>query len=107
LLFRSVKQQDNYDNFRIQLLNTRKVLVLLVVMLGYLVFLMASPDTLSSLGEISFGAIAQLTPALLVAFYWRRASLKGVFSGIFIGFSLWFLLNFFTANRALFTPSYS
>ncbi|PCI61525.1 MAG: hybrid sensor histidine kinase/response regulator [Gammaproteobacteria bacterium] len=94
LLFRSVKQQDNYDNFRIQLLNTRKVLVLLVVMLGYLVFLMASPDTLSSLGEISFGAIAQLTPALLVAFYWRRASLKGVFSGIFIGFSLWFLLNF-------------
>ena len=94
LLFRSVKQQYNYDSFRSQLLNTRKVLVLLVVMLGYLVFLMASPDTLSSLGEIAFGAIAQLTPALLAAFYWRWASLKGVFSGILIGFSLWFLLNF-------------
>jgi len=94
LLFRSVKQKDNYDSFRIQLLNTRKVLVLLVIMLGYGVFLMASPDTLSSLGEIAFGAIAQLTPALIAAFYWRRASLKGVFSGIFSGFILWFLLNF-------------
>ena len=93
LLFRRVKP-DNYDNFRLKLLNTRKVLVLLVVMLGYLVFLMASPDTLSSLGEIAFGAIAQLTPALLAAFYWRRASLKGVYSGILIGFLLWFLLNF-------------
>jgi len=94
LLFRNIKQKNDYDSFRLQLLNTRKVLVLLVVMLGYLVFLMASPDTLSSLGEIAFGAIAQLTPALLAAFYWRRASLKGVFSGILIGFSLWLLLNF-------------
>ncbi len=95
LLFRSKNQQQtNYDSFRLQLLNTRKVLVLFVIALGYGVFLMASPDTLSSLGEIAFGAIAQLTPALIVAFCWRRASLKGVFSGIFTGFILWFLLNF-------------
>jgi len=94
LLFRSVKQQNNYDSFRVKLLNTRKVLVLLVIMLGYGVFLMVSLDTLSSLGEIAFGAIAQLTPALVAAFYWRHASLKGVFSGIVIGFTLWFLLNF-------------
>jgi Na+/proline symporter/signal transduction histidine kinase len=94
LVFRSVKQQKNYDSFRLKLLNTRKVLVLFVITLGYGVFLMASPDTLSSLGEIAFGAIAQLTPALIAAFYWRRASLKGVFSGILVGFVLWFLLNF-------------
>ncbi len=90
----STHKQKNYDNFRAQLLNTRKVLVLLVIMLGYGVFLMASPETLSSLGEIAFGAIAQLTPALIAAFYWRRASLKGVYAGIVVGFTLWFLLNF-------------
>ena len=55
---------------------------------------MTSPDTLSSLGEIAFGAFAQLTPALVAAFYWRRASLTGVYAGILIGFSMWLLLNF-------------
>jgi signal transduction histidine kinase/PAS domain-containing protein len=88
------KSQTNYASFRRQLLTTRKVLVLIVIMLGYGVFLLASPETLSSLGEIAFGAIAQLTPALIAAFYWRRASLKGVYAGIVIGFTLWFLLNF-------------
>jgi len=95
LLFRVVKkQQANYERFRLSLLNIRKVLVLFVIMFGYSVFLLAPADTLSSLGEIAFGAIAQLTPALIVAFYWRRASLLGVFGGIVVGFLLWFLLNF-------------
>ncbi|TRX58086.1 PAS-domain containing protein [Thalassomonas sp. M1454] len=97
LLFRSGQQQNNYESFRLKLLNIRKFLVLLIIMLGYGAFLMVSPGALSSLGEISFGAIAQLTPALVAAFYWRHASLTGVFSGIATGFSLWCLLNFLPA----------
>lgn len=94
-LFRTVNQkQANYDQFRFRLLNIRKVLVFLVIMLGYGSFYMASPDTLSSMGEIAFGAIAQLTPALVAAFYWRSATLKGVYTGILVGFSLWFSMNF-------------
>jgi signal transduction histidine kinase len=94
-LFKVVKkQQVNYEQFRHRLLNIRKALVLIVILFGYSVFLIAPADTLSSLGEIAFGAIAQLTPALIVAFYWRRASLLGVFGGIIVGFLLWFLLNF-------------
>jgi len=95
LLYRRQKvAQTNYDNFRQRLLNIRKFLVLFVIMSGYGVFVMASPDTLSSLGEVAFGAFAQLTPALVVAFYWRRASLMGVYAGILIGFILWLSLNF-------------
>ena len=94
-IFRASKTKNtDFDQFRIRLLNIRKILVLLVILLGYGVFLMTSPDTLSSLGEIAFGAFAQLTPALVAAFYWRRASLTGVYAGILIGFSLWLLLNF-------------
>ncbi|NQZ88750.1 MAG: PAS-domain containing protein [Colwellia sp.] len=94
-IFRASKTKNtDFDQFRLRLLNIRKVLVFLVILLGYGVFLMTSPDTLSSLGEIAFGAFAQLTPALVAAFYWRRASLTGVYAGILIGFSLWFLLNF-------------
>ncbi|NQZ80070.1 MAG: PAS-domain containing protein [Colwellia sp.] len=94
-LFRSNKNnQTDYDSFRYRLLNIRKMLVLMVILLGYGVFLMASPDTLSSLGEIAFGAFAQLTPALIAAFYWRRASLTGVYGGILVGFMMWFIFNF-------------
>ena len=86
--------QTDYDGFRKRLLNIRKVLALFVILMGYGVFIMASPDTLSSLGEVAFGAFAQLTPALIAAFYWRRASLVGVYGGILVGFILWLTLNF-------------
>ncbi|MBU2871724.1 PAS-domain containing protein [Colwellia sp. E2M01] len=95
LLYRRQKvAQTDYDNFRKRLLNIRKILALFVILLGYGVFILASPDTLSSLGEIAFGAFAQLTPALIAAFYWRRASLMGVYAGILVGFILWLTLNF-------------
>jgi len=95
MLFRSSKSENReFDQFRIRLLNIRKLLVLIVILLGYGVFLMASPDTLSSLGEIAFGAFAQLAPALVAAFYWRRASLTGVYGGILVGFMAWLILNF-------------
>jgi Na+/proline symporter/signal transduction histidine kinase len=95
LLYRRQKvAQTNYENFRKRLLNIRKILISFVIISGYGVFVMASPDTLSSLGEVAFGAFAQLTPALVVAFYWRGASLMGVYAGILVGFILWLSLNF-------------
>ena len=95
LLYRRQKvAQTDYDQFKKRLLNIRKALALLVIMLGYSVFIMASPDTLSSLGEVAFGAFAQLTPALIAAFYWRSATLVGVYGGILVGFILWVTLNF-------------
>jgi len=95
LLFKTNQNENkDYNNFRVRLLNIRKLLVLFVILLGYGVFIMASPDTLSSLGEVAFGAFAQLTPALIAAFYWRKANLVGVYAGIFVGFTLWLTLNF-------------
>ncbi|MBA6295394.1 PAS-domain containing protein [Colwellia sp. MB02u-9] len=94
-LYRANKHHEtDYDNFRLRLLTIRKILILFVILLGYGVFLMTSPDTLSSLGEIAFGAFAQLTPALVAAFYWRRATLTAVYGGIVIGFGAWLTLNF-------------
>jgi len=94
ILFKKNKHPTQYNAFRLKLLNIRKLLVLFVSLLSYLVFLFLPPTTLSSLGVTALGALAQLTPALIAAFYWRRATLKGVFSGICIGFSLWMLINF-------------
>ncbi|QUM89562.1 PAS-domain containing protein [Moritella sp. 36] len=94
ILFKKNKHPTQYNAFRLKLLNIRKLLVLFVILLSYLVFLFIPPTTLSSLGVTALGALAQLTPGLLAAFYWRRATLKGVFSGICIGFSLWTVVNF-------------
>ncbi|QOL25111.1 PAS-domain containing protein [Thalassotalea sp. LPB0316] len=92
------RKQDNhaqeFESFQQKLLNIRKSIVLVIIMLGYSVFLLTAPETLSSLGEIAFGAFAQLTPALLAAFYWRSANLIGVYAGIIVGFMLWLILNF-------------
>ncbi|QIZ75949.1 PAS-domain containing protein [Ferrimonas lipolytica] len=83
-----------YESFRNRLLLVRKALVITVIGLSYLLYQLAPTDTLSSLGEVAFGAIAQIGPPLWAAFYWRRVSLAGVFSGILVGFSLWLVLNF-------------
>jgi len=89
----SNKQHNDFNHFQSQLLLIRKTLVLLVIFLSYGLLLLSPPDRLSSLGEIAFGAIAQIGPALFVAFYWRRATLTGVISGISSGFIIWTTFN--------------
>jgi Na+/proline symporter/signal transduction histidine kinase len=86
-------QSADFYKFRSHLLNIRKALVLFVIFLSYGMFLIAPPDTLASLGEVAFGAIAQIGPALFAAFLWRRVTLIGVLVGITSGFCLWLILN--------------
>jgi len=94
-LYRAKKSSNvDYDSFRLRLLYIRRFLVFSVILLGFGVSLMLPSETLSSLGQIAFGAFAQLTPALIAAFYWRRATLTGVYSGILVGFMLWLMFNF-------------
>ncbi|WP_371186632.1 PAS-domain containing protein [Thalassotalea maritima] len=98
---RLFKQQSkvvgDFTHFKWQMLRVRKLLALFIIALSYVVFLLTTADTLSTLGEIAFGAVAQLMPALLAAFYWRNANLIGVYSGISIGFMMWFVLNLLPA----------
>ena len=94
LMFKhSNKQHHDFNHFQKQLLLIRKALVLLVIFLSYGLLLLSPPGTLSSLGEAAFGAIAQIGPALFVAFYWRRATLSGVLAGISSGFMVWTVFN--------------
>ncbi|MBY5921716.1 PAS-domain containing protein [Ferrimonas balearica] len=93
-LFRhSDLENTHFQRFRTQLLGVRKALVVAVIALAYGMFLVAPPHTLASLGEVAFGAIAQIGPPLFAAFLWRRVTLAGVLSGISAGFSLWLVLN--------------
>ena len=72
------------------LLNIRRAAILGVLLLGYLYFHVAGEAyALVSIGLISFAAVAQFAPALLVGIYWRGGTWLGAMAGLLGGFALW------------------
>ena len=72
------------------LLNIRRAAILAVLMLGYLYFHVAGEAyALVSIGLISFAAVAQFGPALLVGMYWRGGTRAGALGGLLGGFAVW------------------
>ncbi len=65
--------------------------ILIVVMLGYAwARIEAAQVLLVEMGMLSFIAVSQCAPALIGGLYWRRGTRAGAFSGISLGFVLWF-----------------
>ncbi|MGH7308256.1 MAG: sensor histidine kinase [Candidatus Rokuibacteriota bacterium] len=65
--------------------------ILVVVTLGYLwAHLERGQFLLVEMGLLSFIAVAQCAPAVLLGLYWRRGNRKGAFWGISLGFGFWF-----------------
>ncbi len=72
------------------LLNIRRAAILGVLLLGYVYFRIAGDAyALVSIGLISFAAVAQFAPALLVGMYWRGGTRLGALGGLLGGFALW------------------
>ncbi|WP_207478439.1 PAS domain-containing hybrid sensor histidine kinase/response regulator [Arenibaculum pallidiluteum] len=72
------------------LLTIRRMAVFGILALGYWYYgIIGSVFPLASIGLLSFGAVAQYAPALLIGLYWRRATAAGVISGIAVGFIGW------------------
>ncbi|NRA21121.1 MAG: PAS-domain containing protein [Oceanospirillaceae bacterium] len=90
LMFKySRRQHHDFSHFQARLLLIRKALVVVVIGLSLSLLLLSPADTLASLGEVAFGAIAQIGPVLAAAFFWRRATLAGALAGICTGFGIW------------------
>ncbi len=69
----------------------RRIAIFALLMLGYLFFAaVAEHFHLVSIGLISFAAIAQLAPPLVLGLYWHGASRTGAVAGIAVGAVLWF-----------------
>ncbi|MCX6676683.1 MAG: DUF835 domain-containing protein [Methanothrix sp.] len=71
------------------ILNTRRLNILLVVLLGYLYSRAVAYQTLADIGVVSFLAASQLAPVALGGLYWRRGNRKGAMAGLVSGFLLW------------------
>ena len=80
---------DKKRNLANMLLNTRRLNILLVVLLGYLYSRVVAYQILAEIGVVSFLAACQLAPAALGGLYWKRGSRKGAMAGLVSGFLLW------------------
>jgi PAS domain S-box-containing protein len=72
-------------------LRSMRFCILLVVFLGYgWASLAAGRFLLVEMGLLSFVAVTQCAPAILLGLVWPRANRRGAFAGISAGFGLWF-----------------
>lgn len=71
----------------------RRLSILLVLALAYGYFKFISvEEQLVSIGFVSFIAVAQLSPAILIGMFWSRANYHGALAGLLTGFFIWFVL---------------
>ncbi len=72
-------------------LRSMRLCILLVVFLGYgWAALAGGRFLLVEMGLLSFVAVTQCAPAILLGLVWPRANRRGAFTGISAGFALWF-----------------
>lgn len=69
----------------------RRAGVLVLILLAYIFEkFVAEQNSLVSIGLISFAAVAQFAPSVLLGMYWKQANRKAAIISIIVGFSIWF-----------------
>lgn len=90
LHLKSLKLSQRTDLSHI-LLSIRRLSIILVLLLGYAYFHYAGEYyTLVSIGLVSFTAVAQFAPSLLIGIFWKGGTRTGALLGMIAGFVIWF-----------------
>jgi len=75
------------------LLRVRRISILVITLAAYAYFrAIQSGVPLASIGLLSFSAVAQFAPAMLIGLYWRGATRVGAIFGLSVGVAAWFFL---------------
>lgn len=92
VLLRRYWQRGQDERLARLLLRVRRAAILLILLAAWGLYLwLGELTSLSGIGYLSFGAVAQFAPALLLGLYWRRGNRKGVYLGLVPGLSLWLM----------------
>lgn len=71
-------------------LNSRRISIILILLLGYLYFrATGGSSALAAIGLIAFLGVSQALPALVGGLFWQRATKAGALSGVITGFVIW------------------
>ncbi|MGL4249871.1 MAG: hybrid sensor histidine kinase/response regulator [Aeromonas sp.] len=90
VLLRRFWRQGRDERLVRLLLQVRRSAILLILLAAWGLYLwLGDLASLSRIGYLSFGAIAQFAPALLLGLYWRHGNRKGVYLGLGLGGGLW------------------
>ena len=73
----------------LRLLTVRRIAIFAILLLAYLYYRMTGEAQLAQIGLLSFAAVAQFGPALLLGLVWRRGTALGAITGIAAGIALW------------------
>ena len=91
LLRRSQLHSGHRGLSKFNLLNARRVVIVLILLLSYASHrVLAEGNTLANMGLMSFALVAQFAPAMVIGLWWRGASRQGAQWGILTGFAIWF-----------------
>ena len=75
------------------LLMIRRMSIISILFLGWLYYLAMDPSAgLADMGLVSFTALAQLAPALLLGVIWRKGHVNGALAGIGAGMVVWLVM---------------
>lgn len=88
-----VYQPKASENIYAWLLNMRRILVVIIIALGYGVYrYLGAEQDLTNLGLIAFVATLQFLPGLVGILFWPRATSIGFGLGLIAGFTAWFFI---------------
>ncbi len=92
LLFLSSFSKWNLEKFfRLIVISSRRISIIVIILLAYLYDrTVAEKYSLVSIGLVSFTAVAQFAPAVIIGIYWKQANKNAALIGILIGFAVWF-----------------
>nr|WP_202560512.1 hybrid sensor histidine kinase/response regulator [Alcanivorax sp. DP30] len=86
-----LNEKDQLSDLGKQLRLLRRASILVLLGLAFAFHTLIDRfDGLASIGLLSFAAVAQFSPALLGALYWRNGHKQGAFIGLGVGFLVWF-----------------
>jgi signal transduction histidine kinase len=71
------------------LITTRRIAIVVIVLLGYVYYRAAGDSALATIGLLSFAATAQIGPVFIGGLVWRRGTALGASCGLIIGLMVW------------------
>lgn len=92
MLRRRQFQGADFADFAQLLLKVRRTAIIVVMLTAWLVFLwLGDIESLSRIGYLSFAAMAQFLPSLVLGMLWRGGNRRGAYWGLSLGMVLWLL----------------